>query len=145
MSPREAAEATGVNKLTLLKWIKAGRLAAERISTPNGPGYNIRPEDLTQALQAPRKKKDPTPKPVRGSVVDELQTMKEMIERQGIEAERREEAMRAELHDLRAQLHQTETRLSDALRALPARSSEPTEQPATPRPGFFARLFGGKA
>lgn len=136
MSPRQAAEATGVNKLTLLKWIKSGRLAAERISTPNGPGYDIRPEDLTQAIQVPRKKKDPTPQPVRGSVVDQLQEMKALIEAQGAEAQRREEALKAEIHDLRAQLHQTETRIGEQLRALPGRTTEPT-------PGFFAKLFKG--
>ena len=136
MSPRQAAEATGVNKLTLLKWIKSGRLAAERISTPNGPGYDIRPEDLTQAIQVPRKKKDPTPQPVRGSVVDQLQEMKALIEAQGAEAQRREEALKAEIHDLRAQLHQTETRIGEQLRALPGRTPQPT-------PGFFAKLFKG--
>ena len=52
MSPREAASATGINRLTILRWIKSGRLAAERVKTRNGPGYEIRPEDLTQALDA---------------------------------------------------------------------------------------------
>lgn len=139
MSPRQAADATGVNKLTILKWIKSGRLAAEHISTPNGPGYEIRPEDLTQAIQAPRKKKDPTPKPVRGSVVDQLQAMQTLIEEQGAEAKQREEAMRAEIHDLRAQLHQTEQRLTEVLRALPA----PSPETPTPAPGLFAKLFRG--
>ena len=136
MSPREAAESTGINKLTILKWIKTGRLAAEPIKTTNGPGYDIRPEDLTQAIQKPRKKRDPTPPAVRGSVVEELQTMRELIERQGEEARAREEAMRNELHDLRAQLYQTETRLTEALRILP-----PPKPTTEDKPGVWNRMF----
>ena len=100
MSPREAAAATGINRLTILKWIKSGRLAAESIRTRNGPGYEIRPEDLTQALRVPRKKRDPAPEPVKGSVVAEMQ------------------ALRTEVHDLRGQMFQMEQRLQDAIHAI---------------------------
>jgi excisionase family DNA binding protein len=109
MTPTEAATATGINKLTILKWIRSGRLAAERIQTPHGPGYDIRPEDLTQALQRPRKVRESTPAPAKGSVVEALEGLRQTLERQT-----------AEIHDLRGQLHQTEQRLTEALRVLPA-------------------------
>jgi len=109
MSPAEAAAATGVNKLTILKWIRTGRLAAEKIQTSHGPGYDVRPEDLTQALQRPRKVRETTPAPVKGSVVEALDGLRQAVERQA-----------AEIHDLRGQLHQTEQRLTEALRVLPA-------------------------
>jgi excisionase family DNA binding protein len=131
MSPAEAATATGVNKLTILKWIRAGRLPAEKIMTPHGPGYDIRPEDLTQALQRPRKKAERAPQPVRGSMLEELQAMRELLEQQVAESARREEAIRAELNDLRGQFAQTEQRLQETLRALPARRPE--------RRGLFSR------
>jgi len=109
MSPAEAAAATGVNKLTILKWIRTGRLAAEKVQTSHGPGYDIRPEDLTQALQRPRKVRELTPAPAKGSVVEALESLRQTVERQT-----------AEIHDLRGQLHQTEQRLTEALRVLPA-------------------------
>ena len=127
MSPAEAASATGHSRLTILKWIRTGRLVAEKIETKNGPGYDIRPEDLTQALQTPRKKKEPVAAPARGSVVEALEQLTKAVEEQ-----------RREIHDLRGQLAQTEQRLSDALRALPARTGTP---PDVEPSGWFARLF----
>lgn len=122
MSPREAATATGIDRLTILKWVRDGRLVAERVQTARGPGYDIRPEDLTQALQQPRKKRDPKPPAPKGAVLGELQEIRAMIE-----------AQNAEIRDLRGQLHQTEQRLTEALRALPAPQKEPT--------GLLARWF----
>ena len=169
MSPREASEATGIHKLTILKWIRSGKLAAEKIQTSNGIGYDIRPEDLTQAISIPRKKKESAPAPPRGSVVEKLDAMEKMqsekldamenlirdrgesaeklqaekleimeqlIRDQGEAAARQQEAMQAEIHDLRAQLHQTETRLKETMLALPA----PEATPAPKAPGFFARF-----
>ena len=120
VSPSDAAEATGLNRLTILKWIRSGRLAAERIQTQHGPGYDIRPEDLTQALQTPRRKREVNPAPVKGSVYEALDAMRATLEAQGADAARREESLRGELSDLRGQLHQAEVRLTEALRALPA-------------------------
>jgi excisionase family DNA binding protein len=150
MSPREASEATGIHKLTILKWIRSGKLAAEKIQTSNGIGYDIRPEDLTQAISIPRKKKESAPAPPRGSVVEKLDAMEKMqaekleimeqlIRDQGEAAARQQEAMQAEIHDLRAQLHQTETRLKETMLALPA----PEATPAPKAPGFFARFKKG--
>ena len=78
MSPREASEATGIHKLTILKWIRSGKLAAEKIQTSNGIGYDIRPEDLTQAISIPRKKKESAPATPRGSVVEKLDAMEKL-------------------------------------------------------------------
>ena len=122
MSPREASEATGIHKLTILKWIRTGKLAAEKIQTSNGVGYDIRPEDLTQAISIPRKKKESAPAPPRGSVVEKLESMERLIKE-----------MKDEIHDLRGQVAQTETSLKEAMRALPAPKS----------PGFFARFKKG--
>lgn len=137
MSPSEASKATGVSRLTILKWIRNGRLPATPVQTGHGPGYDIRPEDLTQAIQRPRKKPEREPKPVRGSVMEELQAMRELLAAQAEAAAKREEAIQAELRDLRGQLAQTEQRLGDALRALPAPAAED-------KPGFFARLIRGR-
>lgn len=133
MSPREAADATGIHRLTILKWIRTGKLAAEKIQTSNGIGYDIRPEDLTQAISIPRKKKESAPAPPRGSVVEKLEAMEKLIREQGEAAATQQAAMQAEIHDLRAQLHQTETRLKETMLALPAPKA----------PGFFARFKKG--
>jgi excisionase family DNA binding protein len=110
LSPREASAATGLDRLTILKWVRSGRLPAERVKTPNGPGYEIRPEDLTQALQQPRKRREGGPHaPAPGSIVGQLAEMTATIERLG-----------AEVHDLRGQIYQTESRLREAIRGLPA-------------------------
>ena len=119
MSPREASEATGIHRLTILKWIRTGKLAAEKIQTSNGIGYDIRPEDLTQAISIPRKKKESAPAPPRGSVVEKLESMEKLIKE-----------MKEEIHDLRGQVAQSETRLAEAMKALPAPKA----------PGFFARF-----
>jgi predicted site-specific integrase-resolvase len=129
MSPAEAATATGHSRLTILKWIRSGRLVAQKIETKNGPGYDIRPEDLTQALQTPRKKKDaPAVAPVRGSVLEALEQLTKAVDEQ-----------RREIHDLRGQLAQTEQRLSDAMRALPQR--EKVEPLPPKKQGWLSRLL----
>jgi len=84
----------------------------------------------------PTQEEGPDTEAGTGSVVEELQTMRELIERQGLDAKVREDAFAAELHDLRGQLHQTELRLAEALRALPA--------PRAERAGILARWFKGK-
>ena len=108
MSPEEAAQAYGMNKQTVLKWVRSGRLPAERVQKRNGPGYDIRPEDMLQAVNLPRKRTEAPKAAVQGSVVAELQAMRAAVER-----------LEAEVHDLRGQLHQTEGRLAETLRALP--------------------------
>ena len=124
MSPKEAAEQAKVTKMTILKWIKSGRLPAETVETKHGPGYEIRPEDLLQAINQPKTKREPKPVPVQGSVAAELEAMRKA-----------NEALVAELHDLRAQLHQTEQRLMEEIqKALPPRTPEP-EKPA--KRGFW--------
>lgn len=115
MSPKEAAEQAKVTKMTILKWIKSGRLPAAGVETKHGPGYEIRPEDLLQAINQPKTKRQAKPTPVQGSVAAELEAMRKA-----------NEALTAEMHDLRAQLHQTEQRLMEEIqKALPARSIEP--------------------
>lgn len=109
MTPTEAAELLDVNKMTVLRWIRTGRLAAERVMTAHGPGYEIKIEDLRQAAQAPRKKREAAPTPVKGSIVESIDALRKAVESQAIE-----------IHDLRGQLAQTEARLTEALRALPA-------------------------
>lgn len=145
MSPREAATATGIDRLTILKWVRDGRLVAERVQTARGPGYDIRPEDLTQALQQPRKKRDPKPPTITGSTLDELQQIKAMLEAQNAMLEAQKElieamsqAHAAEIHDLRGQLHQTEQRLTENLRALPA----PKRDEPEPKRGPISKVIG---
>ena len=70
---------------------------------------------------------------------EKLEAMEKLIREQGEAAARQQAEMQAEIHDLRAQLHQTETRLKEAMRALPA----PEATPAPKAPGFFARLKKG--
>lgn len=142
MSPREAAEATGVHKLTILKWIRSGKLPADRIKTSNGDGYDIRPEDLTAALQLPRRKKDPAPVPVQGSVQASIDALRLVIEDQARTIERREaesayrdEQQTAEIRDLRHQVQQ----LQEYIRALPAPQPEPEAKPT-----LWQRLTGRK-
>lgn len=120
MSPKEAAAATGIDRLTILKWIRSGKLVATAVETGHGRGYDIRPEDLMQAVQQPRKKRDPKPPTITGSTLDELQQIKALIEAMIAMGEAQNEAHKAEVHDLRGQLHQTEQRLTEVLRALPA-------------------------
>lgn len=134
MSPREAADATGIHKLTILRWIRSGKLPAEEVITSNGKGYDIRPEDLTHAISVPRKKKEAIPSPPRGSVVAELEAMRLLIQQQGEAAAKREEDLTSEIKDLRGQLHQTEARITEILRALPAPAKEP-------RTGIMGRIF----
>lgn len=135
VSPSMAAELTGVDRLTILKWIRKGVLPAETVRHLNGNGYAVRIEDVLAAKNRPRAKSSAPRQPVAGSVVDELQAMRAAIEDQAKELA----ASRAEVHDLRGQLAQTEARLHDAIqKALPARV-EPAP-PEKPR-GWFARWW----
>ena len=119
MTPREAAEAAGVDRMTILRWIRAGKLAATPVRTRNGPGYDIRPEDLEQAKRAPRKKRDPREGPPAGSVAELVDSLRRVVEAQA-----------AELHELRGELHAMHEQV---LRALPA-----------PKPRRRLWPFGGR-
>lgn len=125
MSPREAAEAVGINKLTILRWIHSGKLAATRTETGHGPGYDIRPEDLRDAVQTPKKKREPRQGPIPGSVSERIEELKALVTQQA-----------AEIHELRGELHAMHERV---IRALP----EPKQHGETPR---RRRLwpFGGR-
>jgi excisionase family DNA binding protein len=146
VSPSMAAELTGVDRLTILKWIRKGVLPAETVRHRNGNGYAVRIEDVLAAKNRPRAKASAPRQPVAGSVVAELHAMRaeiqELRESQAkeLEASRAEvAASRAEVRDLRGQLAQTEARLHDAIqKALPARV-EPAP-PEKPR-GWFARWW----
>jgi excisionase family DNA binding protein len=53
LSPKQAAELLGLNKHTILRWIKTGRLPAQKLSAQT---FRIRREDLDKLSEGKESK-----------------------------------------------------------------------------------------
>ncbi len=136
-----AAKMTGLNKTTLSRHIKAGRLSAQRV---DGGGYAIDASELArvydlrldatgtrpEARSDARLGSDPlaTPPATADALVTELRA--QLAQSQ------------ATTEDLRTRLDASETRLDRLLLSLPSPATPPPASSAPSRPGFLARLLG---
>ncbi len=137
-----AARMTGLNKTTLSRHIKAGRLSAQRM---DGGGYAIDASELArvyalrpdatvtqqEACSDARPSGEPfaTPPATVDALMAELRA--QLAQSQ------------ATVEDLRTRLDASETRLDRLLLSLPSPPATATPaSPAPPRLGFLARLLG---
>lgn len=150
----DAAKMAGVNKSTLFRAIKSGKLSARRLDDKS---FRIDPSELARvyALQQVPRGDDNDPQQIATasetaatsqSVVVELAILRVELAREREERARERETARETVEDLRKRLDRAEDRIL-ALSA-PQRAQEgpsaPTvaEKPARGRPSLLGRLLG---
>lgn len=136
-----AAKMTGLNKTTLSRHIKAGRLSAQRV---DGGGYAIDASELARVYELrpdatgtrPETRSDARP----GG--DSLATQPATADALVAELRAQLAQSQATVEDLRTRLDASETRLDRLLLSLPSPAPVAPAPAAPPRPGFLARLLG---
>ncbi len=138
-----AARMTGLNKTTLSRHIKAGRLSAQRV---DGGGYLIDASELARVYEL---RLDATGAPLEACSDtqpdgDSLATTPATADALVAELRAQLAQSQATVEDLRTRLDASETRLDRLLMSLPPPSpAMATPAPsAPPRPGLLVRLLG---
>lgn len=124
---KEATARAGVSTKTIRQWIKAGKLAATRGSTPYGDAYQINPDDLDairKVLTAVTVERQPDPRAVALALAEVVQERTA-----GLQTEIA--GLRREVEGLRAALERRDDELLEAIR----------RERQTPRP-WWRRVFG---
>ncbi len=136
-----AARMTGLNKTTLSRHIRAGRLSAQRV---DGGGYLIDASELARVYELrpdatgtrPEARSDARPDS------DPLATLPATADALVAELRAQLAQSQATVEDLRARLDASETRLDRLLLSLPSPATVAPALAAPPRPGFLTRLLG---
>jgi hypothetical protein len=132
---------TGLNKTTLSRHIRAGRLSAQRV---DGGGYLIDASELARVYELrpdatgtrPEARSDARPDS------DPLATLPATADALVAELRAQLAQSQATVEDLRARLDASETRLDRLLLSLPSPATVAPALAAPPRPGFLTRLLG---
>ncbi len=136
-----AAKMTGLNKTTLSRHIKAGRLSAQRV---DGGGYLIDASELARVyelrLDATGTRPEARSEARPGG--DPLETPPATTDALVVELRAQLAQSQATVEDLRARLDASETRLDRLLVSLPSPATVTPAPSAPPRPSFLARLLG---
>ena len=136
-----AARMVGLNKTTLSRHIKAGRLSAQRV---DGGGYAIEASELARAYEL-RFDATGTPLETRSDARpggDPPATLPATADALVVELRAQLAQSQATVEDLRTRLDASETRLDRLLLSLPSPASVAPAPAAPSRPGFLARLLG---
>ncbi len=136
-----AARMTGLNKTTLSRHIKAGRLSAQRV---DGGGYLIDASELARVYEL-RLDATGTPLEVCSDARpdgDPLATPPATADALVIELRAQLAQSQATVEDLRARLDASETRLDRLLVSLPSPATVTPAPSAPSRPNLLARLLG---
>ncbi len=136
-----AARMAGLNKTTLSRHIRAGRLSAQRV---DGGGYLIDASELARVYELrpdatgtrPEARSDARPDS------DPLATLPATADALVAELRAQLAQSQATVEDLRARLDASETRLDRLLLSLPSPATVAPALAAPPRPGFLTRLLG---
>jgi hypothetical protein len=145
-SLRQAATASGVSKSTILRAIQSGRMSASRTDTG---GYEIDPAELFRVYPATARdalRDTPAGHNAPPSSADGTAVAQQPVHT----LQTRVAVLEAELSGLRETLQAERRRADetavdrDAWRSQAERLTLPAPKAAPERPGFLARLFGGK-
>lgn len=125
MTPRDAAKALGLEPQVVLGWVKSGRCPSQMVATANGPRYSVEVDDVracAEAVPAVAPDASAAPEEQTGHLKNgKAPAIGPPYAPIAVASVNEVEDLRQEVHDLRAQLFQMETRLKEAVEAASVR------------------------